>query len=180
MGAKPRKSKKQSNTNDEYKRQLKRTTFFLDRSLIGKLIPEELRKHGVKVEPHSIWFRHNTPDENWLAVVGEKKWVVLTGDINIGRRPLELDALLTAKVKAFVIAKPQVLTALQQAQLIIKALPQILEMLQEYRIPFLAKIHDDGSVALWRTDVQYEPSQSRKKRYRPPKGYEYKRKHFRR
>src|SRR5947207_15847547 len=99
MGAKKRKLRKQSDTNEHFRRQLKRTTFFLDRSFGGNLILGKLRDAGFKVESHHKRFRHNTPDTEWLAVVGEKKWIALTRDAMIGRRLLELDALLAAKAR---------------------------------------------------------------------------------
>lgn len=131
-------------------------------------MPEELRKHGVKVESHSVWFRHNTEDVDWLAVVGEKKWVVLMCDVSIGRRPLELDALLAARVKAFVLTQSH-LTAPEQTQVLINAMPQMLRMVEDNRFPFIAKIHQDGSVDLWKTDVKFPKGQRGKKRYRPLK-----------
>src|SRR6266850_6720433 len=103
MGAKRLKSRKQSNMSAHYQRQLRRTTFFLDRAFGGKLILEKLRKAGLRVESHHVRFRHNTPDTEWLAVVGEKKWIVLTRDAMIGRRRLELDALLSAGTRVFVV-----------------------------------------------------------------------------
>jgi hypothetical protein len=133
------------------------------------LIPEELRKYGVRVEPHAVWFRHNTEDTEWLAAVGEKKWVVLSGDVSIGRRPLELDALLTSKVKAFVLTHGHLHNAREQAQMLAEAMPQILQMVQANHFPFIAKIHQDKSVELWKTDVEFTPGLKYRKRFRPPK-----------
>jgi len=76
---------RRSSTSTASEKQLKRTTFFLERSFGGKLVLEKLRKAGLKVEPHQARFRHNTPDTEWLAVVGEKKWIVLMRDQ--GARP---------------------------------------------------------------------------------------------
>lgn len=131
-------------------------------------MPEVLRQKGVNVQPHAVWFRHNTEDVDWLRVVGEKKWVVFTADISIGRRPLELDALLTAGVRAFAPIQAQ-LTGREMAQLFLDAMPQILQTLEEHRYPFIAKIHHDKSVSIWKTDVIFPKGDRRKKRYRPPK-----------
>lgn len=115
----------------------------------GTLILDAFRKVGMKVEPHGAYFRHDTPDIEWLAVVGEKKWVVLMRDQKIGRRPLELDALLRAKVKAFVLTTGE-LKDLQNAKIVIEALEQILEMIRENRFPFIARIHENSNVVLWK------------------------------
>jgi hypothetical protein len=102
------------------------------------------------VEPHQARFRHNTPDIEWLAVVGEKKWVVLRRDQNIGRRPLELEALLRAGVKSFVLVEGQ-LPDRENAKILVKAIPRMIEMIHEYRFPFIARLKRDSSISLWKT-----------------------------
>jgi hypothetical protein len=130
------------------------------------LILEELRKVGVKVEPHSAWFRHNTEDTEWLAVVGEKKWVVLMRDKAIGRHPLELDALLGARVKAFVLTRGE-LSASETATILINAMPHMLSTIEENRFPFIAKIYQDGSVGVWKTEPIRQKGRKSKGRHRP-------------
>lgn len=114
------------------------------------MIFEKLRDAGLKVESHHVRFRHNTEDEAWLEVVGEKKWVVFTRDKMIGRRQLQLDALFNARVKAFVLVTDD-LTDAQNADLIIKSIDKIFELIDENKIPFIAKIRKDA-VVLWKTD----------------------------
>ena len=135
------------------------------------MLIEELRKVGVKVEPHWTRFRHDTEDTEWLAVVGEKKWIVLMGDKTIGRRALELEALLEARVKAFVLTRGG-LIASEQAKMLIDAMPQMLRMVEETRFPFLAKIYMDGSVAIWKTEPKLQKGRKSKRRYRPLKEIE--------
>jgi len=165
MGAKHRKSKKQSNTSAHYQRQLRRTTFFLERSFGGNLILEELRKAGAKVEPHNKHFRHDTQDEQWLEVVGEKKWPVLMRDQMIGRRRLELDALLDAGTKAFVLVQGGLRDS-ENAKIMITALPKILTMVEENHFPFIARIKKDSTVVLWKTKPKKQIGMQRKRRKR--------------
>src|SRR2546426_2494808 len=150
MGARRQRSKKRSSTSTLSEKQLKRTTFFLERSFGGKLVLDELRKAGLKVEPHQARFRHNTPDIEWLAVVGEKKWIVLMRDQNIGRRPLELEALLRAGVRSFVLVEGQ-LPDRENAKILTKAIPRMFEMISEHRYPFIARVRRDSSITLWRS-----------------------------
>ncbi len=159
---KRRKSRKQSNTSEHYQRQLRRTTFFLDRAFGGKLILEKLRKAGLKVESHHVRFRHNTEDAIWLQVVGEKKWIVLTRDAMIGRRVLELDALLAAKARVFVVVAKEY-TDEASGNIIIAALPKIMKMLDESRFPFIARIRADGSVVLWKKEPMIHKGIQRKR-----------------
>jgi hypothetical protein len=162
MGAKRRKSKKQSTTSTLNEKQLKRTTFFLERSFGGSLILAELRKAGLKVVPHQARFRHNTPDIEWLKVVGEKKWVVLMRDQNIGRRPLELEALLQARAKAFVLVEGQ-LPDRENAKVLVNAIPRMFKMIDEYHLPFIARLRRDSSISLWKTIAELPKRRRTKK-----------------
>lgn len=126
------------------------------------MIFEKLRDAGLKVESHHVRFRHNTEDETWLEVVGEKKWIVFTRDKMIGRRKLQLDALFNSGVKAFVLVTDD-LTDAQNADLIIKSMDKIFQMIDENRIPFIAKIRKDA-VVLWKTDPPILKGLKRKSR----------------
>ena len=77
--------------------------FFVDRSLGRKIIPGALRQAGEEVRVHDDYFQQDAKDEVWLADVGKRGWIVLTKDKNIRYRPVELQALLLAKVRAFVL-----------------------------------------------------------------------------
>ena len=114
----------------------------------------------MKVEPFGNRFRHDTPDIEWLSVVGEKKWIVLMRDQKIGRRPLDLDALLRARVKAFVLTTGE-LRDQQNAAIVIGALEQIFEMIDNNRFPFIARIHQNSKVVLWKT-IQRRKQKTRK------------------
>jgi len=127
--------------------------FFIERSLEGKIVVETLRDAGVTVETHMTRFRHNTPDEDWLRVAGEKKWIVLMRDKKIGQRPIQLQALFQARVRAFVLVTGELKDA-ENAVILVKALPRIQTIIAskaEYPPPYIAKIHRDGGVFMWRT-----------------------------
>lgn len=85
-----------------------------------------------------------------MEVVGEKKWIVFTRDKMIGRRKLQFDALLNARVKAFVLVTEDLKDA-QNAEIVIRQLDQIFEMIEENKKPFIAKIRRDA-VVLWKTE----------------------------
>ena len=101
------------------------------------------------MEPHSAWFRHDTPDTEWLLEVGPKKWVVLMRDQKIGTRPLEREALMNARVKAFVLVTGQ-LPNQENAQIFIKAMPAICRMSMVNNFPFIARVSKTGKVKLWK------------------------------
>jgi PIN domain-containing protein len=135
----------------------------LERSFGGNVILGELRTAGLRVESHHKRFRHNTWDEIWLTEVGEKKWIVLMRDKGIGKHLLELDALLDGGVKAFVISTKG-LKDPESAQLVIKALPKIFDMVTQNNFPFIAKVQKDASVELWKTEPMIHKGIQKKKR----------------
>lgn len=105
------------------------------------------------MEPHSARFRHDTKDEKWLAYVGKEKLIVLMRDQTIGRRSLELEALLYAGVKSFVLVQGQLPDA-ENARIIIGALPKMLRMIADNNFPFIARVAQRGkssSVTMWKT-----------------------------
>lgn len=124
-----------------------------------------MRKAGVTLETHSTWFRHDTPDVKWLEVVGEKKWVILKRDKKIGERIVELNALIYSGARSFVLAQGSLPDA-ENAQIVIKALPAILKILDEHKHAFIAKIYMDSSVKIWKTEPVVEKGVKKKGRNR--------------
>lgn len=134
----------------------------------GKEVAASLRNAGLKVESHATWFRHDTPDEVWLTVVGYFDWIVLKRDKKIGKNVIELDALLDADVKSFVMASGQ-LKDVENAAIFIRALPKIFETIDANNFPFIAKVFRDNRVELWCTRPKSRKGlQKKKKRYSDP------------
>jgi hypothetical protein len=79
--------------------------FFLDRSLGGRIVFEELRAQGEAVEAHDKHFPQDASDVQWLGDVGRKGWVVLSKDDRIRLNDLERAALVEAGVAAFFLGR---------------------------------------------------------------------------
>ena len=84
-------------------RRLASLVFFIDRNLGRNIIAPQLLAADAKVELHDDHFDQNMPDPDWLAVVGERGWVVITRDKFIRRNPLERAAFERAGVRGFVL-----------------------------------------------------------------------------
>ena len=74
--------------------------FFIDRCL-GRKLADSLRNAEATVEIHDDHFSQDLNDEDWLRIVGESNWVVLTKDKKIASRPLELLAVAQGNVRLF-------------------------------------------------------------------------------
>ena len=81
-------------------------------------------------------------------------------DLEIGRNPIELNALLSARVRAFVVERGDWPDS-ENAKTIIGALPNILRLLRENKFPFIAKVRRDHSVLLWKTEFVKIPRHRR-------------------
>jgi uncharacterized protein with PIN domain len=79
-------------------------TFFIDRALGRKAVAEALRQAGAKVEVHDDHFSDRALDVEWLPIVAQRGWLILTKDDAIGRRLLERIAVASSGARVFILA----------------------------------------------------------------------------
>lgn len=130
-------------------------TFFIDWSIGQKSVPEALRAVGAIVEVHGDHFAPETADVDWLPVVSEKGWVVLTKDEKIGSTPIEVEAIARASARIFILVSGN-LSRQQMVDLFVEALERINKFTQGNQAPFIAKIYKDGKIQLWRNQTQLQ------------------------
>ena len=126
--------------------------FFIDWCL-GKTVANALCEAGADIEHHGDHFDQNAPDIEWLPVVGDRSWVVLTKDQALGSNALELRAIARSHTRVFSLASGN-LTRQQMADLFVEVLPKLKKFTQGNQAPFIAKIYKDGRVELWRNSTQ--------------------------
>jgi PIN like domain len=112
--------------------------YFTDRDL-GKRFPEILKSNGLKVERHSDHFAPDTPDAEWLEVVGERGWVALTHDRRIRYKTNERDAVVRHGVALLVVVGAAPFPDLAHG--FIATVPRIERFLVEHEPPFIAKVY---------------------------------------
>ena len=112
--------------------------YFTDRDL-GKQFGEILRSSGLTVERHADHFAHDTPDETWLAEVGQRGWIALTHDRRIRYKPTERDAVMRHGVGLLVIVGAAPFPDLARA--FVATLPRIEAFLASHKPPFIAKVY---------------------------------------
>ncbi len=134
-------------------------TFFVDRSLGGRVVADALRAIGEAVEIHDDHFASDSPDQKWLAEVGAHAWVVLSKDDRIRRNPVERQALLAAGVAAFFLGRSD-LRGDQMASAFRAALPAMKKALRRFATPFIAGVSVAGEVHVFESDGE---------RHTPPK-----------
>lgn len=77
--------------------------FFVDNNLSVNLARAMDLLSDAKVEHLQDSFSPNAPDEEWLPWVGQSGRILLTRDLNIGRRPGERKAMIDNEVRGFLI-----------------------------------------------------------------------------
>ena len=82
---------------------------------------------------------------HWLRAIGDRRWILLTKDKNIRRRPLEVEAIINAGVRAFVLTATE-LRGVEQAEIFVKAMPRIVRICRQ-RGPFIFNITRIGRLA---------------------------------
>jgi PIN like domain len=119
--------------------------FFVDRSL-GKVdVPNALRGAGHQCVVHDEHFDQQTEDAVWLNAVAARRWIVLTKDERIRYRPLELKALESARLRAFIMICGNV-RGVDTAAILLKAMPKILDIANTQRGPFIYYIYKDSTM----------------------------------
>ena len=111
-------------------------------------MPTALREAGAEVRTLADEFKAGTKDVDWLTGLHGHDWIVLTKDKNIRRRPLEIDALIGAGLRVFVVTATD-LTGEETGQIIVKALPKIRRLCKRQPAPFIAGITRMSDVTLF-------------------------------
>ncbi len=124
-------------------------TFFIDRALGKKSVPDALKTAGANVEIHADHFAPEAADVDWLPVVAQKGWVVLTKDVNIGRRYLEVLAIARYGAKVFVLTSGN-LKSKEMADIFVEALDKMNAFSQHHKPPFIAKINKQSKIIMWK------------------------------
>lgn len=122
--------------------------FFTDRDLGRRIIPTILREAGINVERHDDHFSESTPDEEWLPIVGSRGWIALTHNSRIRYTPLQVETLMRARVRCFVLVGHAPHSEL--ASNFVACLPKVLRFLGKHADPFLAKVYrSPRRVEMW-------------------------------
>lgn len=102
-------------------------------------------KCGARVEIHDDYFDRNSYDKDWLRIVGERNWVVLTKDKKIASRRLELLAVAQGNVRLFAFVGGDV-SGVVVAQAFVNALENMQRFMRGNQAPFIAKVYQSGLV----------------------------------
>jgi len=125
--------------------------FFVDRSLGRRHLAEALTAHSLVVHTLASIYGdergQSVEDAEWLALAGERGWVVLMKDDRIRRRPAEIEALRIAGVRAFCLTNAN-LGAAEQSERFVANRHRIIQRAAKPG-PFIDGVYANGLRRLW-------------------------------
>lgn len=119
--------------------------FFADRDLGRYEFPGALRAAGIVVHAHADHFAQRTPDAEWLPVVAERGWVVLTNDRKIRSRMLEVRAVMTSSARVLALVGGS-LTAAEHARNFLNTFVKIEALIAGQPAPWIARLYRPNPV----------------------------------
>lgn len=118
--------------------------FFTDRDL-GGAFPRILQEAGLDVRIHDDYFKETreekAPDDvDWLPVIGEKGWIAISHDQNMGRNPMEINAIMRSGVRLFIVVG--VKTPFPDlARNFVANIHKIERFIETHPAPFIARVY---------------------------------------
>ena len=135
MGDRPRTSRKRSGS----RKRPEPPTFFLDECIDCDSIAQVLEDAGVPVERHRDHYEPGALDVDWIGPVSTSEWVILTADRRQRINQLELEAIVTAKARQFVI-RGKDLSGQEMASRVGKHVKRMSNIAHSEPAPFVAHV----------------------------------------
>lgn len=122
-------------------------TFYFDRNF-GKRFPEALNRLSppVRIKWHNQQrFRSNLEDDRWLAIVGQREWIVFSQDRKFHKIELELAAIKQFKIGCFYFpcASEKRWTSVT---IFVRRFERFCHLSTSEKRPFIYRIYPDGSM----------------------------------
>jgi hypothetical protein len=133
--------------------------FFIDRCLGTGDVPAAVASGLLPTEIihiHDNLFAQNSEDVPWLTLVGKNRWVGLTKDDAIRRRPLEKGALIAMNSAVFIFSNPNLKGATIGAGFKV-ALPRMRKSIKRFDTPIIGRVNQAGELSiLWHSGNELE------------------------
>lgn len=118
-------------------------TFFVDECLGRHIVPSALGRALLEGE-HIVTRAQGTLDEAWLREAGHR-WICLTKDHALKRRPNEINAILRTGAAIFMLGDA---SGEEQARRILGALPVVRRVARTHDLALIARIEPEGTVVV--------------------------------
>lgn len=121
---------------------------FLDENhCLNRNVIEAIEERGILCEKHLDHFLPGMEDVEWLPVVGQRGWALLTTDARIRTNFVEKEAVRLNGVRMFYFSRND-LAGVQMGIALRRALPDMEILMKTQKPPFTASISKNGDVKL--------------------------------
>ena len=121
---------------------------YLDENLDNcQPILDALLSSGVRHCRHRDFFPRGTRDEEWLAYVAERAWVVLTKDKRNRYNEIERQALRRHRVREFYFGSGN-FTGAEMAEALVSAIAGMRDLCRTYNAPLVGSITRSGQITI--------------------------------
>ncbi len=118
---------------------------FIDRCAWSGALGHALESAGIGFVAHHHLFRHDTPDDEWLAAAADSAWLVVTRDQRIRYRANDLAAMKRARLHVFVFSQGG-LTAQETGHILVRCYPPMLRQASIVEPPAFFSLARSGDV----------------------------------
>lgn len=112
--------------------------FFVDENLDGAAFVEPVRAAGIDLTRHRDRFAQGVADTEWLPAVGDEGLIVLTADVRIRFRPLEVAAIVDSHARVLLLRKGKRMTHARLVALLIRSQEVVADFFATCREPCVA------------------------------------------
>ena len=147
MTPRRRRSTRRSAANSRTLLKPSGVTLLVDECLGRYAVPEALRAQGLDVKLHSELFSAGVDDATWLSSLSSQPHIaVLSKDRQIRKRTIEHDAVISGRVRLFILTAAG-LNGREQAEAFVAAHKRIIRCAQQPG-PFIAAVTASGGVKI--------------------------------
>ncbi len=120
---------------------------FIDRDAWSYALDAALRAQGIPFEAHRDHFANDTPDTEWIGIVGARGWLALTRDQRIRHRHNELADVRAAGLHLFALSSGN-LSSQQTGVIVVQAWPAIQRAAARQAPPAIWSVSRSAQVTL--------------------------------
>ena len=135
---------------------------FIDRNSGGRTFRALIEKQGIVVKLHDEHFSLTADDSEWLEAVGQRGWIMITGDAMVTRTPLFLLRLTQTKARVFILKALNGATPEGKAQCVISSFERVVQICQTHEAPLLWRFNKDGTLK----EIDFRKHLAKMKRHR--------------
>jgi PIN like domain len=121
-------------------------TFLVERPL-GKRVTAALREYGFVVVAFTDHFADGAPDEEWITRAAAERWVVLTKDAALRRRPNQRLAIKNSGLRVFTLTRGSWRSE-EMSGAFTAAARKIRNLLNRNPGPFIARVTRSGDLSI--------------------------------